>query len=276
MFKFFKRIRRRLAEEGRLTNYLFYALGEIILVVVGILIALQINNWNIQRMEENQMQDFARALVQDIRADIEEIEIRQNQMDRIVKRMDSVISLVNQRELNELNNLDVLCLTWNLYYRPFKWNRKTLEQLKSSASLRLIDNDSLLKLIGDYDALSRHLDEDFKGDQERVKQMEQSILNVVNMNYSNIKDMRIGLFRAISNEAEEDFHFFTHPEFLEAQEQSIPLLSRDKKDLDLMINNLISLQFQYEIRANVEMKSLKRDANLLINMLSHVYKLDVK
>ena len=66
MFKFFKRIRRRLAEEGRLTNYLFYALGEIILVVVGILIALQINNWNIQRMEENQMQDFARALVQDL------------------------------------------------------------------------------------------------------------------------------------------------------------------------------------------------------------------
>ena len=275
MFKFFQRIRRKLIREGRLTNYLFYALGEIILVVLGILIALQINNWNNHRVEENQMQDFARALVQDIQADLVEIEMRQQQMNKILNRMDSVINLVNQRELRELNNLDVLCLTWNLYYRPFRWNRKTLEQLKSSATLRLIENDSILKLIGDYDALTKHLDEDFKGDQARVEQMEQYIQTVVNMNYSNIKEMRIGLFRAISIETKKDFDFFSHPQFQEARQENLPLLTQDRKDLDLMINNLIGLQFQYEIRGNAEMEELKSIANTLIELLSNVYNLDI-
>jgi len=46
MLKFFKRIRKREIHQGRLRNYLLYAAGEIILVVIGILLALQINNWN--------------------------------------------------------------------------------------------------------------------------------------------------------------------------------------------------------------------------------------
>ena len=46
MLKFFRRIRRKLLDKGNLKRYLIYALGEILLVVVGILIALQVNNWN--------------------------------------------------------------------------------------------------------------------------------------------------------------------------------------------------------------------------------------
>jgi len=46
MIKFFKKIRQQLLTENKLSKYLIYAIGEIILVVIGILIALQINNWN--------------------------------------------------------------------------------------------------------------------------------------------------------------------------------------------------------------------------------------
>ncbi|MBK7873993.1 MAG: hypothetical protein IPJ74_26755 [Saprospiraceae bacterium] len=46
MLRFFRNIRRRLLDSGSLRKYLVYAVGEIILVVIGILIALQINNWN--------------------------------------------------------------------------------------------------------------------------------------------------------------------------------------------------------------------------------------
>ncbi|NND51857.1 MAG: hypothetical protein HKN54_05595 [Flavobacteriaceae bacterium] len=49
MIKFFRRIRRQLLSENKFSKYLFYAVGEIILVVIGILIALQINNWNESR-----------------------------------------------------------------------------------------------------------------------------------------------------------------------------------------------------------------------------------
>ena len=46
MIKFFRKIRQRLLAENKVSKYLIYAIGEIILVVIGILIALQINNWN--------------------------------------------------------------------------------------------------------------------------------------------------------------------------------------------------------------------------------------
>ena len=46
MIKFFRHIRQKLLTENKVSKYLLYAIGEIILVVIGILIALQINNWN--------------------------------------------------------------------------------------------------------------------------------------------------------------------------------------------------------------------------------------
>ncbi|MEM8507323.1 MAG: DUF6090 family protein, partial [Bacteroidota bacterium] len=48
MIQFFRRIRQKLLTERQFKKYLFYAAGEIVLVVIGILIALQINNWNNQ------------------------------------------------------------------------------------------------------------------------------------------------------------------------------------------------------------------------------------
>jgi len=49
MIKLFRNIRQNLLSEGKSVKYLKYAFGEIILVVIGILIALQINNWNLER-----------------------------------------------------------------------------------------------------------------------------------------------------------------------------------------------------------------------------------
>jgi len=51
MIKLFRNIRQKLVAEGKTTNYLKYAIGEIVLVVIGILIALQINNWNESQIE---------------------------------------------------------------------------------------------------------------------------------------------------------------------------------------------------------------------------------
>ena len=46
MIKFFKKLRKKMIDSHQLKNYIFYALGEVLLVSVGILLALQINNWN--------------------------------------------------------------------------------------------------------------------------------------------------------------------------------------------------------------------------------------
>ena len=69
MIKFFRHIRQRLIRENRFSKYLLYAIGEIILVVIGILIALQINNWNEVRKEKHSLRAIYSNLLLDIKAD---------------------------------------------------------------------------------------------------------------------------------------------------------------------------------------------------------------
>ncbi len=66
MIKFFRKIRQRLLTENKFSKYLLYAIGEIALVVIGILIALSINNWNegrkIQDLVKSQLLNLASSL----------------------------------------------------------------------------------------------------------------------------------------------------------------------------------------------------------------------
>jgi hypothetical protein len=69
MISFFRKIRQKLLSQNRVTRYLVYAIGEIALVVIGILIALQINNWNEARKARINERTVLKNLVQDLRAD---------------------------------------------------------------------------------------------------------------------------------------------------------------------------------------------------------------
>ena len=53
MINFFRKIRRKLADDNKPIKYMRYAVGEIVLVMVGILLALQVNNWNEERKQNN-------------------------------------------------------------------------------------------------------------------------------------------------------------------------------------------------------------------------------
>ncbi len=88
MIKFFRKIRKNMIKENRTSKYLLYAIGEIVLVVIGILIALSINNWNEQRKMNLQEQELLEGL---------EIEFTIN-----FKRLEKVIQL--QQKSNESAN----------------------------------------------------------------------------------------------------------------------------------------------------------------------------
>ena len=68
MLKFFRQIRQQLISENSFSKYLLYAAGEILLVVIGILIALQINNWN----EDNKNRYAEKGILQGIHDNLEE------------------------------------------------------------------------------------------------------------------------------------------------------------------------------------------------------------
>ena len=63
MIKFFRKIRQKLLAENKISKYLIYAFGEIILVVIGILIALQINNWNEGRKDQIRLKNHYKELL---------------------------------------------------------------------------------------------------------------------------------------------------------------------------------------------------------------------
>jgi hypothetical protein len=79
MIKFFRRVRQNLLSEGKTGKYLKYALGEIVLVVIGILIALQINNWNEGRKEDNIENKILVEISKGLKQDL--IDIQDNMKD---------------------------------------------------------------------------------------------------------------------------------------------------------------------------------------------------
>ncbi|MAD96089.1 MAG: hypothetical protein CMB99_02070 [Flavobacteriaceae bacterium] len=73
MIKFFRHIRKRLLSEGKTGKYFKYAIGEILLVMIGILLALQANNWNNSRLEANREQTILRNLRSDFNDNLTEL-----------------------------------------------------------------------------------------------------------------------------------------------------------------------------------------------------------
>ena len=85
MIKFFRHIRQSLINQNRTKKYLLYAIGEIILVVIGILIALQINNWNESRKEKNRIKSIYAIIKKDLETDVAEIQLFLSDYDSIRK-----------------------------------------------------------------------------------------------------------------------------------------------------------------------------------------------
>ncbi|MCA0154420.1 DUF6090 family protein [Winogradskyella vincentii] len=73
MIKFFRHIRRSLIQENKMGKYFKYAIGEILLVVIGILIALQINNWNESQKESEELRNIFIRIEQDFKNSAVEI-----------------------------------------------------------------------------------------------------------------------------------------------------------------------------------------------------------
>lgn len=91
MIKFFRNIRKSLLDEGKTANYLKYAIGEIVLVVIGILIALQINNWNDQLKINDQEIKLLNEMIQNLDANILTLEAMNYEQVEHIQGIDSIL-----------------------------------------------------------------------------------------------------------------------------------------------------------------------------------------
>ncbi len=114
MIKFFRNIRQNLLNEGKTSKYFKYAIGEIVLVVIGILIALQINNWNEGRKENIHQKSVLSNLLQDLKSDsvsysqnlkeLKNVDFLQEQLYKIGVKNDNTIVINNPSIIRFLPN----------------------------------------------------------------------------------------------------------------------------------------------------------------------------
>jgi hypothetical protein len=147
MIKFFRKTRQKLLAENKFSKYLIYAIGEIVLVVIGILIALQINNWNDARKLQNNMKSVYSIIKTDLLSDIKNI-------DRAFTEMsprDSIFKMVINRQMTKEDYENCANCSFILYGFPdISLNNRGLKLLENNRTAFDSHQDSLSIEISDF------------------------------------------------------------------------------------------------------------------------------
>ena len=147
MLPFFRKIRYRLAKDNQFFKYSRYAIGEIVLVVIGILIALQINNWNTDRKNRKLEKETLSNLKVDLIIQEEIIQRHLNYEKHFLLKVDSALSMINSKiEIRKFETL-LDSLSRRL---TFVSNTVTFENMGLEGNISIISNSDLRKELRKY------------------------------------------------------------------------------------------------------------------------------
>jgi hypothetical protein len=138
-------------KENRVSKYMIYAIGEIVLVVIGILIALQVNNWN-EEKKENRAEE---KLLASLRSDFKENEFRlgetiarQEKMIRYSKSLIHVMS-TNNLEIASDSIADMIWIGAGSWWRT-EFVTGTYDAILSSGNINVLKHDSLKRVLAEF------------------------------------------------------------------------------------------------------------------------------
>ena len=174
MIKFFRRIRQQLLSENKFSKYLLYALGEIILVVIGILIALQINTWNQERLNAKKETQFLHELKQNLNEDQQAVQktlaFNQTKLTAIDSAFHYMALMKDDKTYGRQFSSKFPVLSNNMLFEP---TRVTFESIVSTGQIEIIQSVGLRKQLAQY-----YADTSLDGVQEQLKRNTQSFLDV--------------------------------------------------------------------------------------------------
>ena len=192
MIKFFRNIRQTLMMENKTgksaampsagktaVRYLKYAIGEIVLVVIGILIALQINNWNEERKEAKQEQQILQKLQLELSNDINLIQLQIDFGKQFVNEIKFCLNVLGnkiQAKDEEFHkNFSAV-----LQFISFNINRTTYNGITESRTIDFIKNTQLV------DSLNTFYNFEYKGWDEAIKDYTRNVIAPFLMNFDHI------------------------------------------------------------------------------------------
>ncbi|NNE33242.1 MAG: hypothetical protein HKN40_12830 [Winogradskyella sp.] len=193
MIKFFRKIRKKLLTENKFSKYLIYAIGEIVLVVIGILIALQVNNLNEERKLTLQLDKINQNLIQEFEANQNALNTARKGLDWTKRGGMEILSLIGKsdKELMNMNiNIDSLIET-SLFWPTWKPTNFVLNELKSTGKLSLLENSKIKDLLFEYERQSEYVNDWNR----RMEKSSQDIIDYIKQNGSlrNVNHKRISI-----------------------------------------------------------------------------------
>jgi len=160
MIPFFRKIRKKMADDNKPMKYMRYAIGEIVLVVIGILIALQINNWNEERKLHAEEQYLLKELLAEF--DINLIKIKEDQYlnGNNQNAAIEIIEMIHDKSMaahpEKLDSLFIGVFS----YGSFNASTGTLNEIISSGKLRVIRDNSLRNMLAQWSGWIENQQED--------------------------------------------------------------------------------------------------------------------
>ena len=229
MLPLFRKIRWRLAADNQFLKYSRYAIGEIVLVVIGILIALQINNWNEERIQSKELNDLMKSISSAIQSDLKYLNMIRTGRENIGKRVDSIFGAYIDKEVNHMTFDDYAYvgntmedLTSTIYFQP---NTSSFEALKNSIYLSKLHGTDIEFLLHTYYASA-----------ERIIKIEEEYNQSLKSDYQNwsneFRNKGKRLLETPWNYPETDEKLDRFLEILKAESTS-ELLSKGFEELDM-------------------------------------------
>ena len=148
MIKFFRKIRQNLLLEGKTGKYLKYAIGEIVLVVIGILIALSINNWNESRKEEKLKENYYQQLLSDFEIDNNFAKEKISYLQAEIKKIDDYNKIYAKPDLSITEIFDNI-LKSDFITSGLEYKTSTIETLINTGDIKIF-NPKLSSLLTQY------------------------------------------------------------------------------------------------------------------------------
>ena len=192
MIKFFRKIRYDLME-NKTGKYFKYAIGEIILVVIGILIALQINNWNENRKTDIIKQSYYAQIIFDLDKETKNIEERVLFLDSCIVSVDNYFEQMKQPNLDTSQILvELLKVRFTFHYLSF--NANTIESLVSTGEIKLLPKNirnALIELKRKQDLISSRAKGNFGNYLNGYEKADELGLRRIQYSNPSVKDLDI-------------------------------------------------------------------------------------
>lgn len=164
MLTLLRKIRQSLIESGSVKRYILYAAGEIFLVMIGILLALQVNNWNEERKNRTLEKEILREINQEFKANLHEFEGNLSRYEIVRQNLRAIIAAFPI----DLQRIDLDTLARQLHEIGFRGNydgtAASISKLKNTSSFDIISNAELQSLLIKWE----FMDADYRYDEERA------------------------------------------------------------------------------------------------------------